>query len=291
MTRIEVAGLTKRFGRITAVSGLSFTVEPGVVTGFLGPNGAGKTTTMRMLLGLVRPTSGTARIGGLRYADLPYPTRTVGAVLDSAQAHPGCTARDQLLIYAAMGGYSRRRVDEVVEALGITAFAKRRTRGFSTGMRQRLSLATALLGEPRVLLLDEPGNGLDPSGTAWLRGLLREFAAQGRTVLVSSHVLSELEQLADDVVVIRDGRLVTAGPVASLPAESAVLVRSPDADRLAALLGGAAVVEPGLLRVVGQSAASVADRAAVAGLRVYELTPERSSLEDVFLSLTGKEAS
>lgn len=214
--KIEVRGLTKTFGQVTAVSDLSFDVAPGAVTGFLGPNGAGKTTTMRMMLDLIAPGSGTVTYAGRRYSDLKRPSATVGAVLDGAGFHPACTARDHLRLYARMGGYGRARAAEVADLTGVSAFGGRATRALSTGMRQRLNLATALLGDPRVLLLDEPSNGLDPEGIAWLRGFLRGLAAEGRTVLVSSHVLTEVEHLVDHVVVIRDGRLVLTRPVAEL---------------------------------------------------------------------------
>ncbi|AUS81307.1 ABC transporter ATP-binding protein [Actinoalloteichus sp. AHMU CJ021] len=297
--RIQVDKLTKRFGSVTAVNDLSFTVEPGVVTGFLGPNGAGKTTTMRMILGLVTPTSGTATIGGRPYADLPHPSRTVGAVLDSSSFHPGHVARDHLAVYCRMGGYPLDRVDEVIHQLGIGEFADRRTRGFSTGMRQRLNLATALLGDARVLLLDEPSNGLDPEGIAWLRSFLKGLADQGRTVLVSSHVLSEVEQVVDEVVVVRRGELVASGTMAELSsaATAAVVVRSPDDERLAEALRAESVqgtratsverLEAGALRVEGLTTAQIADLAADHRLRVHELTPERSTLEQVFLRLTS----
>ncbi|MFF2845867.1 ABC transporter ATP-binding protein [Streptomyces sp. NPDC058001] len=215
-TRIEAHALTKRFGAVEAVTDLTFTAAPGTVTGFLGPNGAGKTTTLRMLLGLVRPTSGTATIGGLRYAELPDPPGTVGALLDSAHLHPARTARDHLRVYGAMAGCDERRIEELIGMLELGSFADRPARGYSTGMRRRLGLATALLPDPPVLVLDEPGNGLDPRGIAWLRGLLRSLAAEGRTVLVSSHVLGETQQLVDDVVIIDSGRLVAQGPLAEL---------------------------------------------------------------------------
>ncbi|MEU8610190.1 ATP-binding cassette domain-containing protein [Actinoplanes sp. NPDC048791] len=297
---IEVSRLTKRYGTVAAVRELTFTVEPGVVTGFLGPNGAGKTTTMRMLTGLVSPTSGTATIGGRPYARLRKPSRTVGAVFDADAFHPGHTARDHLRVYAAMGGYPDTRVTELLDLLGLTEAADRRTRGFSTGMRQRLNLATALLGDPRVLLLDEPSNGLDPEGMLWLRGFLRRLAGEGRTVLISSHVLSEVQQLVDDVVVIRRGELVAAGPWSRLAGPPAVLVRSPDADRLAAALldsrpdGDAPQVEAagdGRLRVRGLEAPGVADLAAAHQLRVHELVTENSSLEQLFLDLTSDKAA
>jgi ABC-2 type transport system ATP-binding protein len=220
MLRLE--RLTKRFGSVMAVDELSLDVQPGVVTGFLGPNGAGKTTTMRMVLGLVTPTAGHATINGHRYAALPRPTDVVGAVLDRSNLHPARTGRDHLLLYARLGGHPPSRVDEVLTLVGAGSYADRVARGLSTGMRQRLNLATALLGDPEVLLLDEPTNGLDPEGIAWLRGFLKDLAGQGRTVFVSSHVLSEVEQQADHVVVIRDGRLVLAGDLAVLTQEASL---------------------------------------------------------------------
>ncbi len=292
---IEVSHLTKRYGAVTAVRDLTFTVEPGVVTGFLGPNGAGKTTTMRMLTGLVTPTSGTATIAGRPYGRLRKPSRTVGAVFDASAFHPGHTARDHLRVYAAMGGCPDSRVGELLDLLGLTEAADRRTQGFSTGMRQRLNLATALLGDPRVLLLDEPSNGLDPEGMLWLRGFLRRLADEERTVLISSHVLSEIQQLVDDVVVIRRGELVAAGPWSRLAGPPAVLVESPDIDRLAAVLrdrrpdGDAPRVDAlgdDRLRVHGLDAPGVADLAASHRLRVHELVTETTSLEELFLHLT-----
>ncbi|QVQ54887.1 ATP-binding cassette domain-containing protein [Spiractinospora alimapuensis] len=217
---IEVSGLSKRFGDVKAVDGLSFDVRPGAVTGFLGPNGSGKSTTMRMILGLVKPDTGTATIGTRPYATLPSPTRTVGAVLDTARAHPAMTCADHLRLYARFGGHPPTAVDRAAGLTGVDSFADRRTRALSTGMRQRLALATALLGDPDVLLLDEPANGLDPQGLAWMRGFLTSLAAEGRTVLVSSHVLSELEQVIDQVVIIAAGRLVTAGPLSDVLAST-----------------------------------------------------------------------
>ncbi|MEV1056376.1 ATP-binding cassette domain-containing protein [Micromonospora chalcea] len=291
---IEASGLTKRYGDVTAVRDLTFTVRPGAVTGFLGPNGAGKTTTMRMLTGLVTPTSGTATIGGQPYGRLAQPARTVGAVFDGNAFHPGHTARDHLGVYAAMAGCPDSRVAELLDLLGLAQAADRRTRGFSTGMRQRLSLATALLGDPRVLLLDEPSNGLDPEGMSWLRGLLRRLADEGRTVLVSSHVLHEVQQVVDDVVVIRRGELVAAGPLSRLTGPPTVLVTSPDATALAAALAAAAgsveAAGPGRLRVRGLDAPRVADLAADHRLRVHELVIETTSLEQLFLDLTTEKA-
>ncbi|MEV4081042.1 ABC transporter ATP-binding protein [Nonomuraea fuscirosea] len=288
---IEVRGLTKAFGPISAVTDLSFEAEAGVVTGFLGPNGAGKTTTMQMMLGLVTPTSGTATFGGHRYAELPHPSAAVGAVLDSAGFHPAHTAYDHLRVYARMGRHGTARADQVADLTGVSAFAGRLTRTLSTGMRQRLSLATALLGDPQVLLLDEPSNGLDPEGIAWLREFLRELAADGRTILVSSHVLGEIEHMADHVVVIRDGRLVIAGPIAGLYGTATVLVRSPQADLFAAKLVTSEVrVEhprPDLLRIHGLSTEQVAAAAASHGVTLHEITPEHPTLEQAFLHLTG----
>ncbi|UBU14369.1 ABC transporter ATP-binding protein [Nonomuraea gerenzanensis] len=288
---IEVRGLSKSFGPVRAVSELSFEVAPGTVTAFLGPNGAGKTTTMRMLLGLVRPSAGSATIGGRRYADLPSPSSQVGAVLDTSGCHPAHSVHDHLRVYARMGGHPRSRVAEVMELTGAVAFAGRRTRTLSTGMRRRVQLATALLGDPAVLVLDEPANGLDPEGIAWLRGFLRDLAGQGRAILVSSHVLSEVEQVAGQVVMIRQGRLVTAGPVRDLYGAAAVHVRSPQAERLrAALRGGGVTVEarqPGVLRVRGLTAPEIAAAAARHGIALHELTQERPTLEQAFLDLTG----
>jgi ABC-2 type transport system ATP-binding protein len=213
---LRMQGLTKRFGPVAAVTDLTFDVEPGRVTGFLGPNGSGKTTTLRMLLGLVTPDAGTALVGGRRYRDLDAPARTVGAVLEASHFHPARTGRDHLRVYADMLGVPAARVEDVLALTGIADAARRRAGGYSTGMRQRLNLATALLGDPPVLILDEPTNGLDPEGIAWLRRLLRDLAAEGRTVLVASHVLSEAERLVDDVVVMHRGRLLTAGPLTGL---------------------------------------------------------------------------
>jgi len=213
---IAVRGLTKRFGRLIAVDDLTFDVPSGQVTGFLGPNGAGKTTTLRMLLGLVRPTAGEALIDGRRYADLDHPRRMIGAVLEVAGGHPGRTGRAHLRLHASAAGATEEAVDRVLDRVGLGEAAERRVRTYSLGMRQRLGLATALLGDPAALLLDEPANGLDPAGIAWLRGLMRDLAAEGRTVLVSSHVLSEVAQIADRVVIVTGGQLRYAGPVTEL---------------------------------------------------------------------------
>jgi len=215
MTDVSLTGLTKRFGSLPVVDDLSCTLGPGV-TGFLGPNGAGKTTTLRMLLGLVRPTAGTATIGGRPYPQLSEPRRVVGALLEAAGFHPGRTGRNHLLILAELGRVRPARVDAVLDEVGLTADADRRVGGYSLGMRQRLGLAAALLGDPEVLILDEPGNGLDPAGMAWLRSLLRNLADQGRTVIVSSHVLAEVAQTVDRVVILNAGRLRFAGPLGEL---------------------------------------------------------------------------
>jgi ABC-2 type transport system ATP-binding protein len=292
--RIVVSGLTKRFGQILAVNDLSFTVEPGSVTGFLGPNGAGKTTTMRSLLGLVRPTAGTATIGGQRYAEIKQPLRAVGAVLEASAFHPARSARNHLRIYCAANSLPDRRADEVLDIVGLGDAARRKVRGFSLGMRQRLGLAFALLGEPQVLILDEPANGLDPDGIRWLRGFMRQYADNGRTVLVSSHLLGEVEQVADRVVIVTHGRLVREGTLAELGdgQSSSVLARSPQADQLAETvrgLAGAAATRVGLdeLRVSGVDAAAVGHAAFVAGIELHELATQKSDLEDIFFELTG----
>ncbi|MFF1528456.1 ABC transporter ATP-binding protein [Cellulomonas sp. NPDC058312] len=292
---IEVSHLTKTFGQVRAVDDLSFTVRPGRVTGFLGPNGAGKTTTLRMLLGLVQPTSGTATIQGRRYTELDRPMRTLGAALEAADFHPGRTALDHLRVYAPQAGVPDARAAEVLDLVGLGAAAKRRVGGFSLGMRQRLALATTLLGDPPVLLLDEPANGLDPEGIRWLRDLLRALAAQGRTVLVSSHVLSEVQQTVDDVVIIAGGRLVHASTLEELSrlAESRVRVASPDAAGLDALVArsgwqrAALPQGPGLAELVGTDVSTVGHAAFAAGLELHELAPHAVGLEDVFLRLTA----
>jgi ABC-2 type transport system ATP-binding protein len=299
-TRIDVAGLTKSFGPLRAVDNLSFTVEPGSVTGFLGPNGAGKTTTLRMLLGLITPDGGSATIGGRSYADLPAPPTQVGAVLEATGFHPARSGRDHLRVYCTVNGYRRERADQVLELVGLSQAARRAVRGYSLGMRQRLALATALLGDPPVLVLDEPANGLDPEGIAWMRGLLREFADHGRTVLVSSHVLSEVQQLVDQVVIVNHGRLVRQGTLAELSGQhqQVVSVRTPAAGQLLAVLapvggGNGARVErtgPETLRISGMSAARVGELAFAAGVRLHELTPERGGLEAVFFALTTRAA-
>jgi ABC-2 type transport system ATP-binding protein len=289
---VAVEGLTKRFGSVLAVDTLTFTVRPGRVTGFLGPNGAGKTTTLRMLLGLVRPTAGRATIGGRTYQEIADPLRTVGASLEATGFHSGRTARDHLRVLAATGGLSDARVDEVLGLIGLAEAANRRVGGFSLGMRQRLALGAALLGDPPVMLLDEPANGLDPGGIAWLRGFLRFLAGQGRTVLVSSHVLSEVQQTVDDVVIIANGRLVRQASLADLEGSAGVRVRSPRADALAAAVRAehlevTSVDDGTLLRVAGTDPATVGGIAFRAGIEVHELVAESDDLERIFLSLTG----
>ena len=292
---IEVRSLSKRYGSVQAVDDLSFSVRPGRVTGFLGPNGAGTTTTLRMLLGLARPDAGTATISGQDYRDIPHPTQRVGAALESASFHPGRTARDHLRVYAPQVGVPDSRCDEVLEIVGLTPSAKRRVGGFSMGMRQRLALATTLLGRPSVLLLDEPANGLDPEGIAWLRTFLRRMAGEGSTVLVSSHVLSEVEQAVDDVVIIADGRLRHASSLAELEAQAQPGVRlaSPDAAGLDHLVqaagwaGRTSYVAPGTVMIAQSDVAAVGAAAFRAGLEIHELSTVGASLESIFLALTA----
>jgi ABC-2 type transport system ATP-binding protein len=292
---IVVDGLTKSFGAVRAVDGLSFSVGPGVITGFLGPNGAGKTTTLRMLLGLVRPDAGTATIGGRTYRDLPAPSDEVGAVLEATGFDPARSGRNHLRITCTVAGYPLGRADEVLELVGLVDAGRRPVGGYSLGMRQRLAFAAALLGDPPVLVLDEPANGLDPDGIAWMRTLLRDLAGQGRTVLVSSHVLSEVQQFVDHVVIINNGRLLRQGPLAQLVdgGDEVVSVRTPAPDELVAALagttGGGAAVErsgPDTVRVTGMAAARVGDLAFDAGIRLHHLAPEHGGLEAVFFALT-----
>jgi ABC-2 type transport system ATP-binding protein len=290
---IEVRGLTKRFGAVTAVDDLSFRVEYGSIVGFLGQNGAGKTTTMRMLLGLVAPTSGSATVAGRAYADLDDPARTVGAVLDGGMLHPGRSGRDHVRCVARAAGIGDDRVEEVLAMVGLEDAAKRRAGGYSLGMRQRLGLATAFLGDPRVLVLDEPANGLDPQGIRWTRDFLRYRAQEGRAVLVSSHVLAEIGQIADQVVVINRGRSVAQAPVDELLAQgtSTVRVKGPDVARLRELLvaDGAEVSGDGTLLVTGRSGEDIGRVIAEHRIVVSELAPVEASLEDVFLDLTEAE--
>jgi ABC-2 type transport system ATP-binding protein len=297
MAAISVQGLTKRFGSVTAVDDLSFDVPPGTITGFIGPNGAGKTTTLRAVLGLVRPTAGTALIDGVPYVRLDQPTRHVGAVLEASGFHPGRTARDHLRVLAGRGGIPVGRVDDVLGEVDLAGAARRRVGGFSLGMKQRLALAGALLGDPGILVLDEPTNGLDPAGVHWLRTFLRTRVDEGRTVLVSSHLLAELALSADSVVIIKGGRLVVEGPVAEIMAvgTAAVRVRTPQADQLRAVLTarGVPTEVDGSEHVVahGVSTEVVGQAVAEAGVVVYEISAQRPDLEDAFLALTADEGS
>ena len=291
--RIDVVGLTKRFGEVLALDNLTFSVRPGVVTAFLGPNGAGKTTTLRCLLGLVTPTAGSVTLDGRAYRDIEHPLRTVGAALEAASFHPGRSARAHLHVMALAAGLPSSRVDEVLLQVGMTEFADRRVGGYSLGMRQRLALAQALLGDPPVLVLDEPANGLDPAGIAWLREFLRALAREGRTVVVSSHVLSEVQQTVDDVVVIARGRLVRQGALADLESgPAAVLVRTPTPSSLRDALGSTYSVTEvdGRLRVEGGTTDLVGHLAHGAGIELHELTAEASDLEKVFLRMTTEVA-
>jgi ABC-2 type transport system ATP-binding protein len=290
---IEIRDLSKVYGRRRAVDHLTVTVRPGVVTGFLGPNGAGKSTTMRVVLGLDQPTGGEALVNGRRYAAHAAPLREVGALLEARAFHPGRSAYHHLLALAVTGGYGKRRVHEVLELVGLQDVAARRTRGFSMGMAQRLGIAAALLGDPSVIMLDEPVNGLDPDGIRWIRGLLRGLAAEGRTVFVSSHLMSEMALTADHLVVVGRGRLLADVAMAELTAaSSAVRVRADRPDRLRELLaaGGAGVSAAGDgLSVTGRTTEDIARTAAAAGLLVTELTPLHASLEDAYLALTRDE--
>jgi ABC-2 type transport system ATP-binding protein len=295
--QIVVSGLTKVYPKVRAVDDLSFTVEPGRVTGFLGPNGSGKTTTLRMMLNLVTPTSGGATIGGVRYPELARPIGTVGAVLEASSAHKGRTGRNHLRIIAAAAGYPEQRADEVLEMVGLTPAAKRKFRGYSLGMKQRLGIAGAMVGDPRVLILDEPANGLDPEGIRWMREFLRAFASQGRTVFVSSHLLSEMEQLADDIIIIAAGQLIKQGRVADIVGQAhagAVRVRTPQAAALSAELirGGAQVqtAPDGSLQVTGAEPATVGRAALTVQAELHELVLDRPDLEQVFLELTHGKA-
>ncbi|MFD7658607.1 ABC transporter ATP-binding protein [Actinosynnema sp. NPDC059797] len=288
---IETRRLTKRYGATRAVDGLTTKVEPGHVTGFLGPNGAGKSTTMRMILGLDRPTGGEALVNGRRYADLRRPAHEVGALLDAGAAHGGRTAHNHLRVLARSNGIGDRRVAEVLELVGLAGAANRRVGALSLGMRQRLGVAVALLGDPGVLLFDEPVNGLDPEGIRWIRHLMRDLAAEGRTVLVSSHLMSEMALTADRVIVIGRGRLVLEASVRELRArfQEDVLVRSPERGELGRVLeeaGASVATEDGALLVRGLGAADIADLAASRRLPVHELTPRSASLEDAYLRLT-----
>jgi ABC-2 type transport system ATP-binding protein len=297
VSAIEITGLSKHYGPTLAVDDLSFKVDPGRIVGFLGPNGAGKTTTLRALLGLISPSSGTATIEGQRFSQLDDPVHTVGAVLDGGMLHPGRTGRMHLRMLAASAGIPKSRVGELLAMVGLEAAADRRAGGYSLGMRQRLGLAAALLGDPRVLVLDEPANGLDPQGIRWLRDFLRSLAAEGRAVLVSSHVLSEVAQTAHEVVVIARGRSVAQAPLEELLATRAggVKVAGPDVSRLA----GALRQDGAQVDAAGEDAIVVHDRTgeqigqviAEERIVISELAPLGSSLEEIFFELTGEETT
>ena len=293
---IEVVDLTKRYGKVLAVDRLSFRVEPGTITGFLGPNGAGKSTTLRSVLGLVHPDAGGATVLGSTYRELDRPLHRVGAVLEASEVHPGRSGRNHLRVLAAASGVPRSRVEEVLALVELTAAAKRRVKGYSLGMRQRLGLATALLGDPEVLVLDEPANGLDPAGVRWLRDLLRSLAAEGRTILVSSHVLAEVAQTVDRVVIIHRGKLIQQATIAEVlaGAQGGTRVRSPEASRLRSLLAaqGATVTELEDTTLVADLAPErIGELAAANNIVLHELTVERATLEEVFLELTGGETT
>ncbi|HEY8236154.1 MAG TPA: ABC transporter ATP-binding protein [Gaiellaceae bacterium] len=289
---IEVEHLTKRFRRATAVDDLSFSVPRGRITGFLGPNGAGKTTTLRVLLGLALPTSGRASVAGKRYRELEAPLKTVGAVLEASNYHPGRTGRNHLRVLATAAGIAKARVDQVLAEVELSDAARRRVGGYSLGMRQRLSVAAALLGEPELLVLDEPANGLDPEGIRWLRNFLRSFADGGGTVFVSSHVLAEVSQLADEVVIIHRGKLVAHQPVVELIAQAAgaTRVRSPRAATLLERLRAAGIdaEADGERLAVHAPPERVGDLAAEAGIPLHELVADTGSLEEAFLELTAE---
>jgi ABC-2 type transport system ATP-binding protein len=296
MATIELDQLTKHFGPVVAVDHVSFSVERGSVVGFLGPNGAGKTTTLRMLLGLVTPTGGTATINGRPYRELSDPRRVVGAVLEASNPYPGRTGVDHLRIEALAGGVPRSRVDEVLALVDLGEAAGRRVGQYSLGMRQRLGLATALLCDPEVLILDEPANGLDPEGVHWLRRLLRHFAGEGRTVLVSSHILAEVAQTVDSVIIMDQGRLATQATLIELAkhATAVIRVRTPRAELLASLLveigATVQVVGPERLEVTGASGEVIGTLAAEAAIPIFETVTEAADLEDIFLQLTAGDA-
>jgi ABC-2 type transport system ATP-binding protein len=284
---ISLHGLTKRYGEITAVDDLSLELAPGEVTGFLGPNGAGKSTTMRMILGLDAPTSGEALIGGRRYAELDPPLRTIGALLDAKAVHPARSGRDHLRAMALSQGIPFSRVEEVLALTGMTDAARRRAGTYSLGMSQRLGIAGALLGDPQVLMLDEPVNGLDPDGVRWIRILLRSLAAEGRTVFVSSHLMSEMERTADRLIVLGRGRLIADEPIDRLTAGTSVRVRGPELQPLADSLPDASWTGPEELTIVGPSPEEIGRRAHALGLMLYELRPLDVSLEETYMQLTA----
>jgi ABC-2 type transport system ATP-binding protein len=290
---IEAHSLVKRYGHKVAVDDLSFTVRPGVVTGFLGPNGAGKSTTMRMIIGLDAPTSGSVTVNGRSYADSSAPLQEVGALLEAKAVHTSRTARNHLLVLAATCGIPKARVDDMIDLVGLGEVADRRAGGFSLGMGQRLGIAAALLGDPGIVVLDEPANGLDPEGILWMRNLLKGLAAEGRTVFVSSHLMSEMALTAEHLIVIGRGKLIADLSVDEFIRQASsdvVLVRSPAAEQLALLLTGPGVtiapVAPGRLHVSGIGSEAIGDLAAAHGLAIHELTPQVASLEQAFMELT-----
>ncbi|MFH9860190.1 ABC transporter ATP-binding protein [Streptomyces sp. NPDC017202] len=292
---IELEGLTKRYGEKVAVNNLTFTVRPGIVTGFLGPNGAGKSTTMRMMLGLDRPTAGDVRIDGQRYDRLKDPLKYIGALLDAKAMHGGRSAFNHLLCLAQSNGIPTGRVHEVLETVGLTSVARKKAKGFSLGMGQRLGIAGALLGDPRILMFDEPVNGLDPEGIHWIRNLMKSLAAQGRTVFVSSHLMSEMALTADHLVVIGQGRLLADTSMADFIAQNSrsyVRIRTPQRERMLDVLHGAGitVVETGgeVLEVDGDKSERIGELAAQHQLVLHELSPQRASLEEAFMQLTAE---
>jgi ABC-2 type transport system ATP-binding protein len=295
LNMIEIEHVTKRYGEKVAVEDLTFSVKPGVVTGFLGPNGAGKSTTMRLILGLDRPTSGTATVNGKPYRDLPAPLHEIGALLEARAIHTGRSAYHHLVAMAETHGIGRKRVQEVIDLVGLTEVARKRAGGFSLGMGQRLGIASALLGDPSILILDEPANGLDPEGILWIRNLLKGLAAEGRTVFLSSHLMAEMAQTADHLIVIGRGRLIADTTVAEIVAQAskdgAVLVRTPQAAELREALVGKTVTvtsaERELLEVHGLTSAEVGTTAARHGIVLHELVPQKASLEQAFMGLTG----
>jgi ABC-2 type transport system ATP-binding protein len=293
---IEAHNLTKRYGEQTAVNDLSFIVKPGMVTGFLGPNGSGKSTTMRLILGLDAPTHGDVKVNGKHYADFPAPLHEVGALLEARSVHTGRSAYNHLLAMAQTHGIPRRRVDELIELVGLQSVAKKRAGQFSLGMGQRLGIASALLGDPEVVMLDEPVNGLDPDGIRWVRDLMKTLAAEGRTVFLSSHLMSEMALTADHLIVIGRGRLIADLSVDEFirrHSKNLVVVRSPQATQLAELIAGpdvtADATEPGLLEIEGLTAAQIGEAAAANHIVLYELSPKQASLEDAFMDLTRDE--
>lgn len=290
MPAISIQSLTKRFGSVAAVDDLTFDVAPGRITGFLGPNGAGKTTTLRMLVDLIKPTSGTALFGTRHYRDFENPRHVVGSLLEATGLHPGRTGRNQLRILGRSTGATTERIDDLLAKVDLLDDADRRVGGYSLGMKQRLGLASALLGDPEILILDEPANGLDPAGIAWLRTMLRQMAAQGRTILVSSHVLSEVSQTVDDIVIINDGKLRFAGALSDL-ADQSVTVRTHEVQRLRDVLVSrgfeVASSDSSSLRVTNATGEQIGQVAAKEGIVLSNLSDDSGSLEEAFLRLTG----